>query len=101
MNRRALGSALAAGTLALTCAAPAVAAPGFVRVYSAGGQVKTVTDPQPRVCHQAFGPNTAIVNQTQGTILIFPDDQCRTRVFIPVHPGETRHGDIGSFLALD
>ncbi|MFI6734970.1 hypothetical protein ACIBI9_18740 [Nonomuraea sp. NPDC050451] len=40
----------AAGALTLTCAAP-----GFVRLYSRAGQVLTVVDPEPVVCHQGFG----------------------------------------------
>ncbi|GAA3106628.1 hypothetical protein [Streptosporangium carneum] len=94
-------AAAAAGTLALACAGPASAASGAVRLYSQDGQVETVTDPQRGVCHRGFGANSAVVNQTEGTILIFPDPNCRTRTFNPVDPGEAKHGNIGSFLALD
>ncbi|MEV8637311.1 hypothetical protein AB0395_37285 [Streptosporangium sp. NPDC051023] len=90
-----------AGTLALACASPASAAPGFVRLYSPDGQVRTITDPEPRACHQGFGENSVVVNRTEGTILIFPDPNCRTRIFNPVDPDGTRHGTIGSFFALD
>ncbi|MGW4957351.1 hypothetical protein ACWEPL_08955 [Nonomuraea sp. NPDC004186] len=97
----ALSAMAAAGALVLACAGPASAAPGFVRLYSSDGQVATVVDPEPFVCHQGFGDDTAVVNRTRGTILIFPDFDCRTRIFDPVEPGEDRYGNIGSFQALN
>ncbi|MET7336786.1 hypothetical protein [Nonomuraea sp. NPDC005650] len=97
----ALLAIAASGVLVLTCAGPASAAPGVVRLYGPDGQVATVVDPQPYDCHQGFGDDTALVNRTEGTVLVFQDFNCRTRVFDPVSPGETRYGNIGSFQALD
>ncbi|MEU6789746.1 hypothetical protein ABZ912_62115 [Nonomuraea angiospora] len=101
MRRVSALSALAvAGSLVLACAGPASAAPGFVRLYSSDGQVATVVDPEPFVCHRGFGDDTAVVNRTRDTILVYPDFDCRARIFDPVEPDENRYGNIGSFQAL-
>ncbi|MFC4010828.1 hypothetical protein ACFOY2_26610 [Nonomuraea purpurea] len=97
----ALLATAAAGALALSIADPASAASGFVRIHSASGQVKTINDPQPHVCHQGFTGQSTIINQTEGTILVFPDQNCRTKVFIPVPSHETVHGRYASFFAVD
>ncbi|MEV4580458.1 hypothetical protein AB0K16_45255 [Nonomuraea jabiensis] len=70
-----------------------------MRLYSRDGHLATVVDPEPFVCHQGFGEDTAVVNRTQGTILIFPDSDCRTRIFNPVEPDEGTYGNVGSFQA--
>src|SRR5262245_28025924 len=81
----ALLAATAAGALALTVVGPASAAPGFVRIETASGQVKTHTDPKAGRCYQGFEGESTITNRTRGTILVYPDPNCRTRVYIPVY----------------
>ncbi|GGT16628.1 hypothetical protein ACFFV7_41545 [Nonomuraea spiralis] len=93
--------AVAAGALTLISAVPASAAPGVALLSSQDGQTRTINDPQPRQCHRGFGPNSGLANYTEGTILVFPDSNCRTRIFDPVEPGDTKNGNIGSFFALD
>ncbi|MEU1387312.1 MULTISPECIES: hypothetical protein [unclassified Nonomuraea] len=97
----AISAATAAVALALACATPAAAAPGVVRLFSPDGQSRLITDPQPNQCHPGFGPDSGLLNRTSGTILVFPDSNCRIRVFDPVQPGATKQGNIGSFLALN
>lgn len=79
----------------------ASAAPGEVVVTSEGGETKTHTAPQRGACLAGGGHNSTLANNTQGTILAFPDRACRTRVRIPVAEGEVRQGNIGSFRAMD
>ncbi|MEU5867973.1 MULTISPECIES: hypothetical protein [unclassified Nonomuraea] len=91
----------AAVVLALTCAAPASAAPGFVRLFSPDGQSRIIDNPQPNQCHPGFGPGSSLLNRTAGTVLVFPDSNCRIKVFDPVEPGDVKQGNIGSFLAVN
>ncbi|MFI6922255.1 hypothetical protein ACIBIZ_20115 [Nonomuraea spiralis] len=97
----ALLAATAAGALALTIAGPASAAPGLVRVASASGQVKTYNNPEAGRCYQGFEGESSITNRTQGTILVFPDPNCQTRVYIPVFAGQTVTDNYPSFRPLD
>ncbi|MCF6473580.1 hypothetical protein FAF44_35125 [Nonomuraea sp. MG754425] len=60
-----------------------------------------VNDPQPGVRYQGFTEESTVLNRTEGTILVFPDPNCRTWVFIPVSRGESVHGRYASFRALD
>ncbi|WP_331743320.1 hypothetical protein [Kitasatospora sp. NBC_01300] len=98
--RTALVAAVGALALSLVNLSSASAAPGVVYLEH-HGQVQTAQDPQANQCHRGPGPETLVRNQTEGTILIFPDGNCRTQAYQPVEPGEERFGDIGSFLALD
>ncbi|MEV4899285.1 hypothetical protein AB0K48_59200 [Nonomuraea sp. NPDC055795] len=93
--------AAAAATLAFVGTGPAFAAPGVVFLHSPDGAQKTVENPQPRECHVGTGPGSLVRNATEGTILIFPDSACRTRIFNPVESGEVRVDNVGSFMALD
>lgn len=97
----AILTAAAAGTFTITCAGPALAAPGVVIITAANGQDRTVADPKPRDCHRAGGPGSTLRNLTEGTVLVFPDAGCRTKLYNPVQPGGTKQGNIGSFFALD
>ncbi|MFI6505623.1 hypothetical protein [Nonomuraea typhae] len=92
-------SAVAAATLAF--AGPASAAPGIVILTSPGGEQQVVENPEPGQCHPGIGPDNGVANFTQGTILVFPDPACRTRIYDPVEPGEVREDNVGSFTALD
>jgi hypothetical protein len=94
-------AAAAVATSVLTCASPASAAPGVVRIYGPDGQVRTYADPEAGRCYRGTGADSALVNQTEGTILVFPDSGCRTRIYDPVEPGETKSGNISSFKPLD
>ncbi|MFF0869969.1 hypothetical protein ACFYUV_50025 [Nonomuraea sp. NPDC003560] len=101
-----ISAATAAVALALTCAPASAAwaawaAPGTVRLFSPNGQTRTITNPQPGQCHPGLGPNSALLNQTEGTILVFPDSNCRLRVYDPVQPAGLKNGNIGSFYAQD
>ncbi|OPC76965.1 hypothetical protein B4N89_40965 [Embleya scabrispora] len=92
-----------AGALALSfvAASTASAAPGVV-IMKNGGKSKQVQDPKDGQCHPGLGPDTAITNLTSGTILLFPDGNCRTKVFNPLGPGEFRSNEnVGGFQALD
>ncbi|GAA3168101.1 MULTISPECIES: hypothetical protein [Streptomyces] len=92
-----------AGALALSCVnlTTASAAPGVV-IQENGGQFKQTRDPQAGKCYPGLGADTAISNRTSGTILLFPDGNCSTKVLNPLGPGEFRPDEnVGSFLALD
>ncbi|MFI6298542.1 hypothetical protein ACIBEJ_43605 [Nonomuraea sp. NPDC050790] len=93
--------AAAAATLAFAATGPAVAAPGVVFLHAPSGEQKTVENPAALKCHVGTGPGSLVRNATAGTILVFPDSACRTRIFNPVEPGEVRVDDVGSFMALD
>ncbi|MFG2915879.1 hypothetical protein ACGF0D_23715 [Kitasatospora sp. NPDC048298] len=95
--------AVTAGVLALSFvnASTASAAPGVV-IMENNGQFTEVRDPAPQRCYPGLGADTAIANRTSGTILLFPDDNCRVRIFNPLGPGEFRPDEhVGSFMALD
>ncbi|MFE4977229.1 hypothetical protein ACFRAR_34625 [Kitasatospora sp. NPDC056651] len=92
-----------AGVLALSFVnlSTASAAPGVV-ILENGSNFKQVRDPQGGQCYPGLGPDTAIANRTGGTILLFPDGNCMTRILNPLGPGEFRPDEnVGSFLALD
>ncbi|WP_157254338.1 hypothetical protein [Nonomuraea typhae] len=89
----------AAATVAF--AGPALAAPGVVILTAPNGEELVVENPEPRACHPGTGLHSRVANFTEGVILVFPDGACRTRIFNPVHPGEIRLDDVGSFMALD
>ncbi|MYS82102.1 hypothetical protein [Embleya scabrispora] len=92
-----------AGALALSfvAASTATAAPGAV-IMDNGTQSREVRDPKAVQCHPGLGPGTAITNLTAGTILLFPDGKCATKVLNPLGPGEFRPDEnVGSFQALD
>jgi hypothetical protein len=91
----------AAGILTLALASPASAAPGVVLVTDHHGRTHEVFHPRPFHCHPAGGHHSSLRNFTRGTVLIFPDRHCRTRIFLPVHPGGVHFGNIGSFFAVD
>ncbi|MFE4517884.1 hypothetical protein ACFRMQ_27260 [Kitasatospora sp. NPDC056783] len=79
----------------------ASAAPGVV-ILENGSDFKQVRDPQGGQCYPGLGADTAIANRTGGTILLFPDGNCMTRILNPLGPGEFRPDEnVGSFLALD
>ncbi|MGW3078639.1 MULTISPECIES: hypothetical protein [unclassified Kitasatospora] len=95
--------AVTAGVLALSLVnvTAASAAPGVV-IMESGSNFKQVRDPQAGRCYPGLGPDTAIANRTSGTILLFPDGNCMTRILNPLGPGEFRPDEnVGSFLALD
>lgn len=105
--RMRLGSRMAlvltAGALALSFVAvsTASAAPGVV-ILEKDDKTKQVRDPQGGRCYPGLGPDTAIANRTSGTILLFPDGNCTTKILNPLGPGEFRPDEnVGSFLALD
>ncbi|MFB7911906.1 hypothetical protein ACFC1T_36285 [Kitasatospora sp. NPDC056076] len=92
-----------AGALALSFVnlSTASAAPGVV-LMEHGDQFKEVRDPNGGQCYPGLGPDTAIANRTGGTILLFPDGGCKTKILNPLGPGEFRPDEnVGSFLALD
>ncbi|MGX4733407.1 hypothetical protein [Kitasatospora griseola] len=92
-----------AGALALsfTGVSTASAAPGVV-IQENGSNFNQVRDPQGGQCYPGLGADTAIANRTGGTILLFPDGNCQTKVLNPLGPGEFRPDEnVGSFLALD
>ncbi|MFJ7907406.1 hypothetical protein [Kitasatospora sp. NPDC096204] len=95
--------AVTAGVLALSFVnvTAASAAPGVV-IMEQGSNFQQVKDPQGGQCYPGLGPDTAIFNRTNGTILMFPDNFCQTRILNPLGPGEFRPDEnVGSFLALD
>ncbi|MEV7186607.1 hypothetical protein [Kitasatospora sp. NPDC093102] len=88
-------------TLSSVNVSTASAAPGIV-IMEKGDQFRPVRDPRGGQCYAGLGPDTAIVNRTGGTILLFPDGNCQTRILNPLGPGEFRPDEnVGSFLALD
>ncbi|MEU0940792.1 hypothetical protein [Embleya sp. NPDC005971] len=92
-----------AGALALSfvAASTASAAPGVV-ILEKGAKSKQVEDPKGGQCYPGLGPGTTIANQTEGTLLLFPDGKCQMKIFNPLGPGEARPDEnVGSFLALD
>ncbi|MFF2662694.1 hypothetical protein ACFVUH_35710 [Kitasatospora sp. NPDC058032] len=92
-----------AGVLALSFVnvPTASAAPGVV-IQENGSQFKQTRDPQGGQCYPGLGADTAIANRTGGTILLFPDGNCQTKILNPLGPGEFRPDEhVGSFLALD
>ncbi|MFF2625072.1 hypothetical protein ACFVUN_04760 [Kitasatospora griseola] len=94
---------VAAGALALsfTGVSTASAAPGVV-IQENGSNFNQVRDPQGGQCYPGLGADTAIANRTGGTVLLFPDGNCQTKVLNPLGPGEFRPDEnVGSFLALD
>lgn len=95
--------AVTAGVLALSFAGipAASAAPGIV-IQENGSTFNQVRDPEAGKCYPGLGADTAIANRTGGTILIFPDGNCSTKILNPLRPGEFRPDEnVGSFLALD
>ncbi|MFE5326205.1 hypothetical protein ACFRCG_07415 [Embleya sp. NPDC056575] len=94
--------AVTAGVLALSLVdlAIATAAPGVV-IMNRLGQEKAVSDPQADQCQPGLGTGTTISNRTEGTILLFPDSNCQTKVYDPLEPSQTRTAQVGSFMALD
>ncbi|MFE5326258.1 hypothetical protein ACFRCG_07690 [Embleya sp. NPDC056575] len=94
--------AVTAGALALSLVdlSAATAAPGVVVMYRLG-QEKAVSDPQAEQCQPGLGAGTTISNRTEGTILLFPDGNCQTKVYDPLEPDQTRTTRVGSFMALD
>ncbi|MFI7418467.1 hypothetical protein [Nonomuraea sp. NPDC049684] len=96
----ALLAAAAAGALALTVAAPAAAAQGLVVIESVSRQMEVIHNPEPGVCHQGFTEESIISNHTRGMILVFPDENCRVQVFIPVPPEGSIIGRYASFQAM-
>ncbi|GAA1737923.1 hypothetical protein [Nonomuraea bangladeshensis] len=96
----ALLAAAAAGALALTVAAPAAAAQGLVVIDSGSGQLEVIQDPEPGVCHQGLTEVSTIANHTRGLIRLFPDANCRLRVFIVLPPSGIITGRYASFQAM-
>ncbi|MEU6997931.1 hypothetical protein [Nonomuraea sp. NPDC046570] len=90
----------AAGALSLTSVTPASAAAGTLILYSTSDHQEYV-DPQPG-CYPATGPDSVVMNGTDGRILMFPDGFCRTRVYWPVESHELSMGHtVGSIRVLD
>ncbi|MBF8189796.1 hypothetical protein ITP53_29515 [Nonomuraea sp. K274] len=95
-------AASAAVALALPCAAPAFAAPRGVTITSSDGHEQTFENPSRGKCYTGgFGTDSTLTNSTQGTVLIFPDLNCMTRIFLPVKPGDSRHSNVRSFMPLE
>ncbi|MFI5617596.1 hypothetical protein [Streptomyces sp. NPDC051567] len=102
--RRITASLVApAAALLLLATAPTVsAAPGEVVQRSRSGEEEVTDDPKPSDCHQGLGKGTTISNFTESPILLFPDPNCRTKIFDPLEPEETRTDWAGgSFRAVN
>ncbi|PJN26121.1 hypothetical protein [Kitasatospora sp. CB02891] len=99
--RAALAVTAGALVLSFTGVSTASAAPGVV-IQENGSNFNQVRDPQGGQCYPGLGADTAIANRTGGTILLFPDGNCQTKILNPLGPGEFRPDEnVGSFLALD
>ncbi|MBD0669948.1 hypothetical protein BU198_07230 [Streptomyces sp. CBMA156] len=99
--RAALVVTAGALILSLVNVSAASAAPGVV-IQENGSTFKQARDPQGGQCYPGLGADTAIANRTSGTILLFPDGNCQTKILNPLGPGEFRPDEnVGSFLALD
>ncbi|MFG2908563.1 hypothetical protein ACGF13_26285 [Kitasatospora sp. NPDC048286] len=95
--------AVTAGVLALSLVnvSTASAAPGVV-IQENGSQFTQTRDPKAGQCYPGLGADIAVANRTGGTILLFPDGNCQTKILNPLGPGEFRPDEhVGSFLALD
>ncbi|MFI6739435.1 hypothetical protein ACIBI9_41480 [Nonomuraea sp. NPDC050451] len=91
--------AVAATTLALT-ATPASAAEGAVIILTAGETAWGIGDPRPGECHDLGPEFHAVVNETDGPIVVFGDRACEGEGMLVHAYDRTQFGLHYSFQAL-
>ncbi|MBB5780879.1 hypothetical protein [Nonomuraea jabiensis] len=89
-----------AATAVTLTATPASAASGSVIIRTLGEATWGIGDPRPSECHD-LGPGFhAVINETDGPILVFPDNACDGEAILVHAWDNTEYGLHYSFQAL-
>ncbi|MFF4615640.1 hypothetical protein [Nonomuraea jabiensis] len=92
-------AATAATAVTLT-ATPAAAASGAVIITTLGESAWGIGDPRPGECHDLGPGYHAVINETDGPILVFPDHACAGEAMLVHAYDRTQFGGHYSFQAM-
>ncbi|MEV4573398.1 hypothetical protein AB0K16_09045 [Nonomuraea jabiensis] len=89
-----------AATAVTLTATPAGAASGAVIISTLGEPSWGIGDPRPSECHDIGPGYHAVINETDGPILVFPDQACAGEAMLVHAYDRTQYGLHHSFQAL-